>query len=187
MRPVLRQNSCKRDYTTMMRLVFAVLFAVGLSYLVCTCAEDENVGGDGMTVSLTAHTGCKTGVKSGDSDRELSTGQSCIDYAYNPGNHQLTLTHLNAGFNCCPESLFCHITLQKDTIVIEEKERSAMCKCDCLYDLEMVVSGLRPGVYHIRISEPYLNGQQSLVFQADLKAAPEGRFCVERDKYPWGI
>ena len=51
----------------------------------------------------------------------------------------------------------------------------------------MVVTGLPPGVYHIRISEPYLNGQHPIAFQADLKAAPEGRFCVARDKYPWGI
>lgn len=171
----------------MKHLVCAVLVAAGLSFLVSACADDETAGVDGIVISLTAHTGCKSGMKSGDDDRNISFGQSCIEYAYSPGAQQLTLTHINAGFNCCPESLFCHITLQKDTIVIEEKEKSALCKCDCLYDLEMVVTGLPPGLYHIRIIEPLLNGQQPLVFQADLKTTPEGMFCVARGKYPWGI
>lgn len=171
----------------MKRLVCAVLIAAVLSCLVSACADDETAGVDGIVISLTAHTGCKSGVKSGDGEREISSGTSCIDYSYSPDTWKLTLTHINAGFNCCPESLFCHITLQKDTIVIEEKEKSALCKCDCLYDLDMVVTGLPPGVYHIRISEPYLNGQHPIAFQADLKAAPEGRFCVARDKYPWEI
>jgi len=171
----------------MKRLVFAALVAAGLIFFSFACADEDQTGGNDISVSLTAHTGCKPGVKSGAGDREISSGTSCIDYSYSPDTRKLTLTHVNAGFNCCPESLFCQVSLVKDTLVITEKEKSALCKCDCLYDLDMVVYGLPPVVYHLRIKEPYLNGQEALQFQVDLKANPSGRFCVVRDKYPWGI
>jgi hypothetical protein len=54
----------------------------------------------------------------------------------------LTLKHVDAGFSCCPDSLYCNIGLKGDTILIQEFEKTAVCKCNCLYDLDIEINGV---------------------------------------------
>ncbi len=117
----------------------------------------------------------------------LSSSQSCINYTYDKNLHRLTLTHINAGFNCCPDSITCDINITGSIIQITEKEASALCNCNCLYDLEMVITGLFEMPYNIRLSEPYAGEQAPLIFTIDLKQNPTGSYCVERGGYPWGM
>src|SRR6056297_2984347 len=88
------------------------------------CEENEHNGfiqdnqKDTITGILTNYTGCKYFKFTGISDT-----LSCINYQYNESQHQLSLKHINAGFNCCPDSLYAFITIIKDTVIIKEHER----------------------------------------------------------------
>jgi hypothetical protein len=117
----------------------------------------------------------------------LPSSQSCINYTFDKSLGRLTLTHINAGFNCCPDSITCDIEVSGSIIVIKEKEASGLCNCNCLYDLEMVIDGLFEMPYNIRVTEPYAGEQEPLIFTVDLKENPTGSYCVERGGYPWGV
>ena len=59
-----------------------------------------------------------------DSAVEMSS-KSCVEYIYNVTRKELFLKHLNAGFNCCPGSLYCVAHYSGDTLYIEEFESGA--------------------------------------------------------------
>lgn len=67
---------------------------------------------------------------------------SCIIYLFNSDANKLTLKHINAGSNCYPDSLSVQSSLNSNTIAIEEFESSALCKCNCLYDLYFEITGI---------------------------------------------
>jgi len=157
-----------------------------LSLLVCCliiagCEREKQQ----VTVTLKDHTGCK-GLKSA-SYSDVPNTQSCINWSYDNSTGVLSLTHVNAGFNCCPEKLSCDIALAGDTLVIKEKEKSALCNCDCLFDLFIEVNHLEQQSYFIRINEPYCGDQQKLIFRVDLISEPAGTFYAARNWYPWGM
>jgi hypothetical protein len=138
-----------------------------------------------VTATLTDHTGCK-GLKSAREDVVPNT-QSCINWSYDSSSGTLSLIHFNAGFNCCPGELTCSVSIAGDTLIIKEKEESAMCDCDCLYDLYIDVNDLEEQDYIISIVEPYCGDQQKLIFEVDLAGKPEGTYCAARNQYPWGM
>jgi len=160
-------------------LFLLLLFIFSLILAGCETEKQQ------VTVTLTDHTGCK-GLKSATED-DIPNTQSCISWSYDSSSGTLSLTHINAGFNCCPGELSCSIEITGDTLVIKEKEESALCDCDCLYDLYIDVNDLDEQAYIISIVEPYCGDQQKLIFEADLAAEPEGSFCASRTQYPWGM
>ena len=125
---------------------------------------------------------------------ELGTGEKdalnldCVEYVYD-GAATLSLTHINAGFNCCPTRITAEVSLADNVITITEGEtfeEGGPCLCLCLFDVEMVVSNLSPGQYTIYVAELYLqNGDTPLEFGVDLSGATSGSYCVERAYYPW--
>ncbi len=131
---------------------------------------------------LAAHTTCKN-----QKAAFFETNQSCIEYTYNSAEETLFLKHINAGFNCCPDKLYCNINIENNTIVLEELERKQDCDCLCLYDMEAEVYGVKAQSYTVKYLEPYLGDAEELVFQIDLHIHPTGTYCVERINYPWGI
>ena len=119
----------------------------------------------------------------------LSPDQSCVDIQYD-GAGTLTLTHGNAGFNCCPTVLSAEFDFDGSTITITEVEdlTGGGCHCLCLYDLEMQINNLPPGQYRIVFVEPYRDDPDpALDFTVDLRHATSTTHCVERHNYPWGI
>ena len=109
----------------------------------------------------------------------------CIDYQYN-GNNTLTLTHINAGFNCCPGEISADIQFNGNIVTITEREQEQGCKCLCLFDLDYEIANLAPGEYTLRIIEPYIEGNdQVLEFTLQLQSATSGSFCLPRNDYPW--
>jgi len=112
--------------------------------------------------------------------------QSCIEYAFDQDARKLMVKHLHAGFNCCPESLWCTVVFRNDTIIIEEFEKQMGCNCNCLYDLDLEVEGIESGKYQLRIIEPYISNQQQLIGLLDLRSQKQGSICVSRSIYPWG-
>ena len=118
---------------------------------------------------------------------DISDDQSCITYFYNGATKKLLVSHINAGFNCCPGKILCKAELAGNTLIITERESSAMCSCNCLFDLEIEIDNLDPQVYTVKVIEPYCGDQEKLIFNIDLLSSPQGSFCVSRKQYPWGM
>jgi hypothetical protein len=132
---------------------------------------------------LVHSTGCKSFAST--SGSEAVAQQDCFTYRLAEGN-VLLLTHVNAGFNCCPGDITAGISIANDTITIVEHESESACRCLCLYDLDYRFENIQAGTYTIRFVEPYRpDADDPLQATIDLAAAPSGTCCVERTAYPW--
>ena len=90
------------------------------------------------------NTGCKTGLTVG-SDRFTGADEACMRWEYD-GESVLRLTHVNAVFNCCADSVGGAIAVDGQEIVINEAEWLTMpCFCICPYDVEYEIVNLPPG------------------------------------------
>ncbi|MBD3178891.1 MAG: hypothetical protein GF417_04430 [Candidatus Latescibacteria bacterium] len=129
------------------------------------------------------YSGCKSAITE-ISDVEVPGCLDCVLCLYT-GN-TLTLKHLNAGFNCCPEELLADITVSNDTIRIVEIETEGLCDCNCLFDLEYEFSNIDPGEYTVIIEEPYRCPEdEPMVFELELPCLPNFCHCEKRSCYPW--
>jgi hypothetical protein len=138
---------------------------------------------------LTGYEGCKDFLPAGSrtGDGGPGPGWECLEYEYD-GRSVLRLKHINAGFNCCPGTISADIFISEGVIRIRERESSALCDCDCLYDLEYEFVHIKPGSYRISAAGPYQReGDRPLEFVVDLDGPVSGSFCVERTHYPWSI
>lgn len=157
-----------------------------LSMIVVSCStESENSGSMKLTISILGNPQCN-GSKSAEINAQTSDSRSCAEYAFDRDNEKLILRHLNAPFNCCPDSLWCTVVLKNDTIIIQEFEKNKGCKCDCLYDLDIEVEGMEPGKYQLQLIEPYVKEQNEICFEMDLLNHKQGFHCVNRTQYPYG-
>jgi hypothetical protein len=113
-------------------------------------------------------------------DRMQASSDECVEYSY--AGTTLALRHINAAFNCCPKEITIEVRVNDGTIDIVEYEAEAGCRCNCLYDLDLVVENLPAGTYRIRTTGPIGPG---LDFTVDLAAQPSGSYCEKRQGYPW--
>jgi hypothetical protein len=161
------------------------LAAITLLLIVFSCENETEKEKPGLISGrITNHTGCKA-LKS-DGSTHLMDSLSCAEYSFNAATNKLLLTHINAGFNCCPGTLSANITFSNDTIIIRESESDQLCNCNCLFDLDIEINGIEPKPYQIKFIEPYCGNQQPLSFRVDLANKAEGVYCVTRLNYPWG-
>ena len=151
--------------------------------------ENEKTGSEQLKITgnLVNNSPCKNELKSNSGVFDTPDSLSCVEYSFDDSNNKLIIKHINAGFNCCPESLYCDVSLSNDTVIIQEFEAAALCDCDCLFDLDIELNGVSPQNYHIRFIEPYVENLEKLVFDIDLSKDKEGSFCVTRKGYPWGM
>jgi len=156
------------------------LFLFSLALILTGC---EEAGQTAISGELLTHSDCKSNLKTTAEPDSLS----CAVYSYDAATKVLQLTHINAGFNCCPGTLSCSFKLLGDTIRITEEEQEALCSCNCLFDMEMEISGVERSSYVIEFIEPYAGDMDALLFEIDLAAETDGSFCVTRKSYPWGM
>jgi hypothetical protein len=116
----------------------------------------------------------------------ITSSDDCIEYSYD-GTSVLSIKHVNAGFNCCPEKVSADFVIVDDTIKVTEKEKSSLCDCSCLFDLDYTIKNLAPGEYFIKVYEPYAFEGKKLEFEINLQTQTSGSYCVQRDYYPWGM
>lgn len=110
--------------------------------------------------------------------------QDCLYYFYS--NKILKIKHVNAGFNCCPEGFTVRLKVSGDTLILVERENSSLCDCSCLFDLEYTLTGVEKGKWWIRVDEEYVHGEMGkMLFPVDFRKDPEGKWCIERTRYPW--
>ncbi len=162
-------------------LIIVLVFGVFSFFVSCEKSTEEgNIDG-----KLTSFTDCKE-FKNFYATDSVSNNMSCVDYAFS--NSVLSLSHVNAGFNCCPVTIGADIIFNENTITVSEYETSNDCDCNCLYDLEIEITNIELGMYDFIFVEPYINilGEE-LIFTINLADSAQGSFCVERLNYPWGI
>jgi hypothetical protein len=158
-------------------LIAVVLF----SGLMVACERPGNPGPLSITVSSDMVCRVNDPLKSNDPAPE----NSCIKFSYD-GDSLLTMTHYNAGFNCCPEKFAVDIEVKGDSLIIREDELKQGCKCNCLFNLDLRAINLPADTYHVRFVEPYArHSMPQLIFDLDLKKQPEGQFCVTRPEGWW--
>ena len=170
------------------RAIGASLIVAMIFLAACSDKTTEPQGSDGIpSGKVTDYTTCKDSAMAAGRG-EIPNDRDCIEYAYD-GQSVLTLTHINAGFNCCPDSLMAAFHIGSGDIIIDEAEllTSGGCHCLCLYDLDYEIRDLPPGEYIIRVNQPYLASRAAVLeFSVDLASQPSGTVCVERDFDPWG-
>jgi len=162
-------------------------FIITLTLLIVYSCDKDNNGNYDLTINgaLINNSDCKN-LKSARLDFNISNSSSCINYVFDASANKLNLTHINAGFNCCPDSIYCVISLNSDTIIIQEFEKNFHCNCCCLYDLEIEINGIDTKKYKVKLIEPYSGEQEKIIFKLNLNRDIEGSYCVTRNKYPWG-
>ncbi|HRZ41639.1 MAG TPA: hypothetical protein P5228_02935 [Bacteroidales bacterium] len=132
------------------------------------------------------HSDCKT--FSGKSTvQNLGPDSSGVEYSYDIQNKQLNIKHINAGFNCCPDEIYCHVERLGDTIQVKESEKEAGCDCNCLFDIDFIVEDVEQQAYYFSLIEPYAATQAPIKFGIDLTQYTSGSFYVQRNGYPWGL
>jgi hypothetical protein len=173
-----------------MKRVMKSLFAIALvGLLIVSCEENDEINATSEVAGqLINHSFCKNNLKSSSEFSDFTPDTlSGVEYLYDKDKKKLSLKHINAGFNCCPDSLYCKIAIKGDTIVIQEFEKIAGCNCLCLYDLDIEIDGVEMRTYQIKFIEPYASDQKQIVFDLDLMSSSSGKYSVTRKHYPWGV
>jgi hypothetical protein len=161
-----------------------ILFFILLGFLFIRCDEDPQ---SNITGEVVSHTQCKIFYNKETGKFTVADTFSSVNYTYDLAQQKLTLNHINAAFNCCPDDMYCEIQVSDDTIHIFEYEETSACDCNCLYDITEELNGIEPGTYTIQYHEPYIGDEQILIFQIQLSENSVGSFSVPRIHYPWGI
>jgi len=171
--------------------VLTMLLLLAVIFVVSGCGDDDNPAESNLEGRLVSSTGCKEFV-TGKPAFDTPSGQSCVEFDYSDSK-TLRLTHINAGFNCCPGEIGGEFAIADNVITITEWETVQGCHCLCLFDLVFEITNLPPGVYTIRFIEPYMaevynpEGSESIEFTVELLLPGSGSECFERVHYPWGI
>ena len=165
----------------MVRISLIALAVVAL--LFAACGDNSTGPGDSQSPAgrSTGFDGCKSPLAAR-APGSRATDQACLEYVYD-GQSVLQLTHVNAIFNCCPDSVGGQVRIEDQNITIDEAEwLSLPCDCICPFDVDYEIVDLPPGTYTIRVNEMYLfEGAEILEFTVDLVENPSGSFCVERE------
>lgn len=166
-----------------MHMKVKILATVLALVFFAACKKDKDDKEENSPVNnvVVSNSGCKSNIIRMDSISD----QSCIIYSYDESNRKLSLTHMNAAFNCCPGELSCEVTFNTDTIVFTENESKAECNCTCLYDLNIEVNNVAKGAYFLKFNELYVEGMDEIEFAINLLELQEGTYCVTRTNYPW--
>ncbi len=166
----------------MKRILSSVLFYTLFTTIILGCKKEESINQELVFLGkLTYNSTCKDyRVKS-----KATNDFSCVEYSFDEDSNKLILKHINAGFNCCPDSLYIRTFLSNNTIIIKEYEAKAQCKCQCLYDLDIELTGVEAKKYKIKFIEPYATKQKPIIFDINLEKEKDGKYCVIRNLYPW--
>ncbi|MFC2132107.1 hypothetical protein ACFLSQ_11800 [Bacteroidota bacterium] len=148
-----------------------------------SCNNDGPYGSD-PSGAIINHTDCKN--DSGGIKGEIFSSDECISFKYFPNDKILGLSHINAGFNCCPERITSDFKFTGNTISIHEHQAKAGCKCNCLYDINYELRNISPGIYHIEIVGPITDGVNKPQLEFDIDLSLEtNTHCLKRGFYPW--
>lgn len=166
-----------------MKFVKGILWISAIVVLVCACEKEEKELPPPYMNSFADVEKCLSfpPMKS----TQPNEDNSCISYKYD-GDSTLSIIHYNSGFNCCPEAIITSFEIRNDTIFIAEDDSLELCRCNCLFNVEMTIHNLPPAKYVISVKEPYVpEKEEKFVIDIDLENTLEDKFCIKREYYPW--
>ena len=156
------------------------LFALYIIVL-CLCVGcNDDLPDQSLNGTLSCNMQCKY-----DSGEKTLHNFTSVDYSYDSDTKTLTIKHINAGFNCCPDSLIAYFILSQNTLFINEIENNPKCNCNCLYDLNFIIQGVDPSTDSLWFIEPNIGTQNTLRFGIDLSNKKQGTVTLKRTQYPW--
>lgn len=107
--------------------------------------DDEKGNEEPLALSgkVISHSECKN---SGSDSTRLTSGSlsSCADYRFDAAAKKLFIKHINAGFNCCPDSLYCAVKMSNDIIIIKEPLSLARCTALDRASMETLIDAFQP-------------------------------------------
>lgn len=176
----------------MKNFIYSLFTALLIGLVIYSCEENKDKGdGDAkksvITGQLVSNSPCKDDLFLKSQIVVAPDSISRVEYSFDNNTNKLIMKHINAGFNCCPDSLYCKIELKGDTILIQEFEKEAGCKCNCLYDMDIEINGVGMNQYQVKFVEPYAGEMDKIEFEIDLANAANGSFSVIRKRYPWCV
>ena len=90
------------------------------------------------------------GCKETKSLRASFHGEESIEYKAVADGY-LHIKHVNALFNCCPDTIKADVNMENNIVTIVESETNPICDCICDYDLEYTLGPLTSGKEYILI------------------------------------
>ena len=113
-----------------------ILFSVITLFLLISgigCEKEKEVVKESIQIKDFSYYGCKK-EETTKSTRAVES-EEYIEYKAIADGY-LYLKHVNADFNCCPDTIKATISIEENNITIVESETGPKCNCICDYDLE---------------------------------------------------
>jgi hypothetical protein len=131
----------------MKKKVFLLIAVITFGFTAC-----ENNTGKGIKIASFKVSECKNDATAEITARAENDFSPAIT-AKTTGNN-LQINVIDIVFNCCPEEIVKTINVSNNVISIDLSEKSALCRCTCNYDVEMLIEGLVLGTtYTINITQ----------------------------------
>lgn len=118
-----------------------------------------------------SYLGCKNDVKDTGKNVKQIDEPEYIEYKAT-GDGYLSIKHVNAIFNCCPDTIKVNTTVEGDSISIVESEIGPKCDCICEYDLAYKIGPLHNGKYTLIFSR---DTHKFLKFTINYNSSLEGK------------
>jgi hypothetical protein len=152
--------------------------------LISSCKDGGTSDNPTPSFKLISHTDCKSFIAD-----STPKDMDCIEYSYDSTKNILKIKHINAAFNCCPTDFTINVSVSNEIITVTEDEKSAGCKCNCIYDLEYEIYGLdKSKSYVMKIDEKLLpQNDDPILANLNFSDKSSGKVCFKRSGYPWGM
>lgn len=155
---------------TILLTVFALFLLLG-----ATGCEKEKTSE--MRLRDFSYVGCKENTdKTKQSFSEsILKNQEYIEYRAIEDSY-LHIKHINAQFNCCPDTIKVNFSTDNNRFVITEDEQNPKCNCFCNYDLEYSIGPLSSKEYTIFI---YMGNIEQTKFDINYTPSTEGKITIK--------
>jgi len=119
---------------------------LALCFLLGGAGCDKETSNESLRIKDFSYLGCKEtkGL------RATLHGEEYIEYKAVADGY-LHIKHVNAVFNCCPDTIKADVSMEDNIITINESETNPICDCICDYDLEYRLGPLTSGKEYILI------------------------------------
>lgn len=158
-------------------IMLAMLLCVA-TLLMAGCSSDDHEGSTDASVFQIrdfANSGCK---KVGEARTRGGYFSDYPEYVEYKGMKDgfLSISHVNAAFNCEPGELKIQATIEGNVIKILETEEDARANCICPYDLYCEVGPLNDGKYTIIIYNGSYEYGERARFGISYKSSLSGKY-----------
>ncbi len=155
-----------------------ILFAVTTLILLIGGVRCEKEKINTIQLRDFSYTGCK-----GNSDmtkqsvsEAIFKDQEYIEYMAIEDGY-LHIKHINAQFNCCPDTIMVNFSVDNNSVVITEDEQIPKCNCFCDYDLEYNIGPLSSKKYTILI---YKGNLEQTKFNIKYNSSIKGKITIKK-------